>query len=114
MVLLWFGFSKFANVTTWRLFVVLVVVVLVLYWFWFFMLHYFFFYFRVYIVRYYCSKFDAYATRLVARFERHYRMGLIVLSFAYRYSYVHTTYLGTLGILDHWRVGVSGRVLGVQ
>lgn len=24
MVLLWFGFSKFANVTTWRLFVVVV------------------------------------------------------------------------------------------
>lgn len=111
MVLLWFGFSKFANVTTWRLFVVVLVVVIVLYWFWFFMLLFFLFFFLC-IVRYYSSTIDAYAW-LGSRGTTELDL-FFILSFAYRQTYVHTTYLGTLGILDRWRVGVSGRVSGVQ
>lgn len=70
-------------------------------------------------MRYYSSKFDAYATRLAARLWFGSRGTtesdlFFILSFAYRQTYVHTTYLGTLGILDRWRVGVSGRVSGVQ
>lgn len=41
--------------------------------------------------------------------------GAYFFLFIFRFgAFLCTTYLGTLGTLERWRVGVSGRVSGVQ